>query len=133
MHVLLCTVFINVYGQGLALRGPIGSMVRAVNGMVDETNQILIAYVLTILFFTLSTVGVYWIMFPADAAIVSSVITLAGLYMWYHYVLRIYNRFQWNQDLNDSKFPKYIRVCAYHIRPYIAKLVLTFIFVPHYN
>lgn len=28
IHVLMCTVYIAVYGQGLALRGPLGSMVR---------------------------------------------------------------------------------------------------------
>lgn len=35
MHVLICTVFISVYGQGFALRGPLGSMAKAVDGMVS--------------------------------------------------------------------------------------------------
>ncbi len=29
MHVLICSVYISVYGQGLALRGPLGSMVSS--------------------------------------------------------------------------------------------------------
>jgi hypothetical protein len=71
-------------------------MVRAVKGMVEETNQIVQAYVLTIFFFSLSTIGVYWIMMPKEPAIVCTIITFLGLYMWYHFVLRIYNRFQWS-------------------------------------
>jgi hypothetical protein len=71
-------------------------MVKAVKGMVAETNQILGAYVMTIIFFTFSTIGVYWIMMPVDAAIVSSIITVLGMGMWYHFVLRIFNRFQWS-------------------------------------
>jgi hypothetical protein len=33
VHVLMCSVFVSVYGQGLALRGPVGSMVKAVDGI----------------------------------------------------------------------------------------------------
>ncbi len=97
MHVLLCTMFINVFGQGLAIRGPLGSMVRAVDGMVQETNQILIAYVASIFFFAFSTIGVYFIMMEPDAAIICACITGVGIYVWYHYVLRIYNRFKWSR------------------------------------
>ena len=32
VNVLLSTVFISVFGMGLALRGPLGSMVRAIDG-----------------------------------------------------------------------------------------------------
>ncbi len=97
MHVLLCTMFINVFGQGLAIRGPLGSMIRAVEGMVQETNQILIAYVASIFFFAFSTIGVYFIMMEHDAAVICACITGVGIYIWYHFVLRIYNRFKWNR------------------------------------
>lgn len=98
MHVLLCTVFIAVYGQGLALRGPVGSMVRAVDGMVIEQLQVVSAFVITIISFTMSTVGTYWIMMDSLGAILSSIITLIGMGFWYHYTLRIYNRFKWEKE-----------------------------------
>jgi hypothetical protein len=56
VHVLVCTVFVNVFGQGLALRGPVGSMIRAVNGMVLEQEQIIIAFIAAMIFFGLQMV-----------------------------------------------------------------------------
>ena len=32
LHCILTTVYCTVYGAGLALRGPVGSMIRAVDG-----------------------------------------------------------------------------------------------------
>lgn len=40
-HSLVCSVFVEVFGQGLGLRGPLGSMVVAIEGMVIEQQQIL--------------------------------------------------------------------------------------------
>lgn len=36
LEVLLSTVFLVVYGQGMAIRGPIGSMVQAIHGFDAE-------------------------------------------------------------------------------------------------
>lgn len=101
MHVLLCTVFINVFGQGLALRGPLGSMVQAVEGMVIEQHQVLLSFIITTIFFGFNCIGMYWIMMDQKSAIAASVITLIGMYLWYHYCLRIYNRFNWNETAKD--------------------------------
>ena len=59
MHVLICTVFISVYGQGLALRGPTGSMIKAVEGMVIEQNSIVTHFNLTIIFLGFNLIGCY--------------------------------------------------------------------------
>lgn len=99
MQVLICTVYISVYGQGLALRGPVGSMIKAVNGMVEEQKQILISFIVTIVFFSLSTIGTFFIMMNFEGAVVSSVVALVGLGFWYHYVVRIFNRFKWKKRL----------------------------------
>ena len=40
LHCVLTTTFVTVWGPGLALRGPKGSMVRAVEGMVKEKDMI---------------------------------------------------------------------------------------------
>jgi hypothetical protein len=54
MHVLICTVFISIYGQGFALRGPTGSMAKAVEGMVQEQEQIITAFVIAVVNVSLS-------------------------------------------------------------------------------
>jgi hypothetical protein len=97
LHVLICTVFLAVYGQGLALRGPVGSMMTAVEGMVYEQEQVVGCFIFTVVFFTISTVATFFIMVPIEAAIVCTILMLFGIYAWYHYVLRIYNRFQYKK------------------------------------
>lgn len=109
VHVLVCTIFISVFGQGLALRGPLGSMVRAVEGMVVEQQQVLYSFIITIVAFAFQAIGMYWIMMDSTSAIASTIITGIGMYGWYHYTLRIYNRFNWNQmkaDYNNEENPE---------------------------
>jgi hypothetical protein len=110
MHCLVCTVLIQVYGQGLALRGPPGSMVRAIKGMIAEQEQILIAFLITIFTFGLQCIGMYFIMMDGTSAIAASVITVIFMIGWYRYALRLYNRFSWsniNIDwLGDSENDK---------------------------
>lgn len=97
-HVLLCSVFINVYGQGIALRGPIGSMVKAINGMIIEQKQTLTFFVWSIIFFTMQTCGMFFIVMETASAIACSLIILIGIGITYHYTLRIYNRFYWDAN-----------------------------------
>lgn len=104
IHSLLCSVFISVYGQGLALRGPVGSMVRAVNGMVIEQFNVLVSFVISIVAFAFGNIGMYYCMFNRKGAVICSSITLAGLVIWYHYCLRIYNRFKFDENQVDVKF-----------------------------
>lgn len=39
-RLVLAVTFITTFGEGLALRGPVGSMVKAIEGMIDEQNQV---------------------------------------------------------------------------------------------
>ena len=41
LHCCLTSMLCNVYAPGLALRGPAGSMVKAVDGMIEEQTVIL--------------------------------------------------------------------------------------------
>jgi hypothetical protein len=110
MHALVCSVFLQVFGQGLALRGPVGSMVRAVEGMVAEQEHIFYAFVWTIFFFGLQAIGMYWLMMDQTSAIVTSILTAIGMVYWYRYSLRVYNRFSWNKnvklDWNEEEDPE---------------------------
>jgi hypothetical protein len=96
MNALVCSIFLQVYGQGLGLRGPLGSMVRAVEGMLVEQQNILWSFLIAVFSFGLQCVGMYWIMMDQTSAIVSSVFTFIGIFFWYHYALRLYNRFSWS-------------------------------------
>lgn len=97
-HVLVCTVFIAVFGQGLAIRGPLGSMIKAIDGMIVEQLQVLVFYIITVIFFAFQAIGMYWVMMDAVSAIVSTVITFLAMILWYHHALRIYNRFYWEKS-----------------------------------
>jgi hypothetical protein len=47
-RLLIATAFISNYGQGLALRGPSGSMVIAIDGMVKEQEEIVRGFWFTV-------------------------------------------------------------------------------------
>jgi hypothetical protein len=52
LHCILTTVYCTVYGAGLALRGPLGSMVRAVDGMAAEKDGIVLSFIICLLSFS---------------------------------------------------------------------------------
>lgn len=94
IHVMLCSSFITVYGQGLALRGPVGSLSKALYGMHIEHYHVLTVYIICIVSFGCAMIGVYFAVMEQDSAIVCTCLTASAMYFWYKYVLRIYNRFR---------------------------------------
>lgn len=100
-HVLLTTLFTSVYGQGLALRGPLGSMVHTIDGMVYEQHQIVFAFIVTIFFFVLQEAGMFMIVMDELYGYISAGIVLVGMVVTYHYALRIYNRFHFEKERVD--------------------------------
>ena len=77
-------------------------MIQAVNGMVIEQKQVVNAFVMMMVMFAFQMVGIYWIMMDSISAIINTIITLLGMYVWYSYCLRIYNRFYWDQSTGDK-------------------------------
>jgi hypothetical protein len=104
MHMLLTCVYVSIYGQGLALRGPVGSMVRAVEGMVQEQEQILVVFVITIVFISFNLCGVFFVMMDYEGAILCTLILLLAMMIWYTFALRIYNRFKFSRETEDMRF-----------------------------
>jgi len=43
-RLVLATTFINAFGEGLALRGPVGSMVQAIDGMAIEQEKVVTGF-----------------------------------------------------------------------------------------
>lgn len=97
IFALITEIFVVVYGHGLALRGPVGSMVKAIDGMVEEQKTIFSAFAMTICFLGLQQIGMYFIMMDSTSAWISGGITLVAMISWYRYALRLYNRFHWKQ------------------------------------
>lgn len=92
----------SVYGQGLAIRGDVGSMVRALNGMIISQQNVLISFVISVFTFMICSIGMYFIPYNRKAATISGSIILAGIVVTYSFCLRIYNRFKFQQiDPND--------------------------------
>eukprot|EP01038_Epipyxis_sp_PR26KG_P012148 gene12148-16265_t len=98
IHVLVCATLVSVYGQGLAIRGPLGSMVKAIDGMIIEQKQIVISFIATMVFFAFQCLGMWWIMMDSLSAISCCIVTFLGMFYWYHSCLRIYNRFKYNSS-----------------------------------
>ena len=73
-------------------------MVRAVDGMLKEKDAIFMSFLFSVVFFQISTFAVGFIVMDEAAAWCSAVIIAIGGYCWYHYCLRIYNRFKLDKD-----------------------------------
>lgn len=95
LHCVLTAMLCNLYAPGLALRGPTGSMVKAVEGMIEEQTVILRSFVLTVLSLGVLLVSYSWMTMTINAATISTIIIIIGAYFWYSYCVRIYNKFKW--------------------------------------
>lgn len=103
-HVLLCGLFIVVYGQGLAIRGPKGSLVRAVEGMVIEQRQVVASFLICLASMILSTVANFFVMFDVILASISSVVILLYFYYSLQSIARIFNRFNFEKENEGMTF-----------------------------
>jgi hypothetical protein len=70
------------------------SMVRAVEGMVQEKDSIFLAFFLSVVLFQSASLACCFVVMNHNAAWTSVAIFLIGLWYWYKYCLRIYNRFK---------------------------------------
>eukprot|EP00981_Chlorochromonas_danica_P010730 scaffold3349_cov165-Ochromonas_danica.AAC.8 len=100
---LLGSFYINVYGEGLAIRGPPGSVVKAIDGMIQEQQNAVILFVGSMITFVLQQVGMCWLMMDQANAIASTVILLGGMIYTYRVATRIFNRFWWDKTRTDWK------------------------------
>jgi hypothetical protein len=102
---LLICVFINVFAQGLAIRGQEGSMINALTGMIAEQRKIVRIFILAVFFFQLQMLATFVVLMDHLFGIISAVcLFVIGLWT-YRSSLRIYNRFKfdssksgWNYD-----------------------------------
>jgi hypothetical protein len=98
VHIMLCTMVLQVYGPGLALHGPLGSMARASEGLQLEQDQVIVSFIFMIFCFALSTVWCFWTVMTTKEALTSTVVFVLAARQWYYYSERIYLRFYWNKN-----------------------------------
>lgn len=81
-------------------------MQQAVEGMVQEQEQVIIAFIITIVSITISTMSTFFIMFNNVGAIASTILVIVGMLVWLKYTLRIYNRFKFSRENEEMRFSK---------------------------
>lgn len=94
-YAMITAVFVSVFAQGLALRGPLGSMVRSIEGMIEEQQVIFWSFNSVIFFLAWQQIGMYFIMMDQTSAWICGAITIVAMVSWYWYALHLYNRFSW--------------------------------------
>lgn len=92
LHCVLCTILLQIFGPGLALLGPIGSMAKANKGLNSEMKQVFVAYIIMIVCFSISTCLSFWVCFDLSSAIASTLIYSFWIRQWWFYCFRIYNK-----------------------------------------
>ena len=93
IHTIVSTMFLSVFGPGLALRGPEGSMHKAVRQMAGEQKAILLFFVLTIVSFAMMTASSFWLCMTYEAASVSTAVLCVFAIYWYRSCKKIYLSF----------------------------------------
>lgn len=97
VHCVLTSLFTVVFGTGLAIRGPAGSMVRTVEGMIKEMDGIFMSFLICMGTFQLELIGICFYTMRFYAAYICTLIFLIGSYYYYAYCKRIMNRFKINK------------------------------------
>ena len=89
-------MFLTVFGPGLALRGPVGSMTRAVDGMRREQDSTLYSFIGLVVFLGISMIASFWSWMTEPTAAFLTFIFTVQTFFWYQHSVRIYNRFKYD-------------------------------------
>lgn len=79
-------------------------MVKAVEGMVIEQEQVVVGFLVVVAATNVNTIATFFIMFTYTQAAVCCVILVIYPYFWYTSTSRIYNRFKFGRDIQDMRF-----------------------------
>lgn len=98
VQIILCCLFLQVYGPGLALYGPPGSMAKACEVLKKEQPMIVQSFLFMIFFFVLTTVALFWHALDYIGAILCTCALVIALYYWYKFTHRIYAQLYWGDS-----------------------------------
>lgn len=95
VHCMITSVFIYVYAYGLSLNGPTGSVLRAIEGMIAESNHVFTSFKIMIFFFMNYTIFSFYIIMPrVEIAIPCTALTVLSCAIWAQHCVHIYERFK---------------------------------------
>ena len=98
---ILCvanTTFLSVWGTGLAMRGPDGSMARAVDGMYQLRRNVFALFGLGMMALLVTAIFGSWILMNVEAAAASTAVLAYSIYMTWKSYRSITNMFHFNED-----------------------------------
>jgi len=95
---VLNSTLCSMLGPGLALRGPDGSMHRAVDGLMLEYRLTFLFFTAGLLAFHVSALLFAWLEFSWPVALAMTLALLMFIYGMYRYWIRIYSRFALSSD-----------------------------------
>jgi len=95
---VLNSTLCSMLGPGLALRGPDGSMHRAVDGLMLEYRLTFLFFTAGLVMFHISALLFAWLEFSWPVALAMTLALLMFIYGMYRYWLRIYTRFALSSD-----------------------------------
>jgi hypothetical protein len=100
---MLVSVYTVMFGQALALRGPAGSMIRAINGFEKEQKHVLVVFSMTLFFLGIATIFQFFVVMDWVGSILCSIVAVVGMYHWYRHCMDIYNRYKYKKESADWK------------------------------
>ena len=94
MHNLLITLISYVLGHNLAINGPLGSVVNAVDGMYSYRSSVVCSYIIMMIALAFNVVGINLVIMDVPAGAATS--TLVGWCIHYSYTrsICVYHRFK---------------------------------------
>eukprot|EP00041_Stephanoeca_diplocostata_P000929 m.17883 g.17883 ORF g.17883 m.17883 type:complete len:228 (+) comp11334_c0_seq2:212-895(+) len=96
------TTTLSVCGTSLSLRGPDGSMIRAVDGMYAERAQVFRSFAIGLMSLLVSMMFGSWIIMDMEAAAGCNLILMYALWTLYDNCSRLFKRFQFDEAESTS-------------------------------
>ena len=92
------TTFLSVWGTGLAMRGPDGSMVRAVDGMYQLRRNVFLLFGVGMMALLVTAIFGSWILMDPEAAVASTLLLAYAIYLTFRSYSSITSMFHFNED-----------------------------------
>eukprot|EP00472_Partenskyella_glossopodia_P006093 CAMPEP_0197517760 /NCGR_PEP_ID=MMETSP1318-20131121/2836_1 /TAXON_ID=552666 /ORGANISM="Partenskyella glossopodia, Strain RCC365" /LENGTH=174 /DNA_ID=CAMNT_0043067593 /DNA_START=231 /DNA_END=755 /DNA_ORIENTATION=+ len=98
LYCVAGSTFLSVFATNLALRGPDGSVERAVEGMHEERRNVFIAFAVGLASLLVGMIFGAWLLMPLESAVLSTIIIGYGGHCTYQFGRRTYKRFSFRED-----------------------------------
>lgn len=98
---ILCvanTTFLSVWGTGLAMRGPDGSMARAVDGMYQLRRNVFLMFGVGMMALLVTAIFGSWLLMDPEAAAASTLLLVYAIYLTLKSYRSITALFHFNED-----------------------------------